>query len=72
MDLVIARELEVLGSHGMAAHAYPELLGLVRAGRLDPGRLVRTRIGLDQAPAALAAMSGASPLGVTVIRPALP
>ncbi len=72
MELVIARELELLGSHGMAAHAYPELLALVRAGRVDPERLVQARIGLDEAPAALAAMSGASPLGVTVIRPALP
>ena len=36
MERVIARELQVLGSHGMAAHAYPELLGLIAAGRLDP------------------------------------
>ena len=34
MDLVIARELEILGSHGMAAHDYPEMLALVAAGRL--------------------------------------
>ena len=69
MDLVIGRELAVLGSHGMAAHAYPEMLALVESGRLRPDRLVRRRIGLEGAPAALAAMSGASPAGVTVIRP---
>ena len=69
MDLVIARELELLGSHGMAAHAYPEMLALVQAGRLRPGELVTSRIGLEQAPRALAAMSDASPTGVTVIRP---
>ena len=40
MDLVIGRELELLGSHGMAAHAYPEMLALVAAGRLRPGDLV--------------------------------
>jgi D-arabinose 1-dehydrogenase-like Zn-dependent alcohol dehydrogenase len=33
MDLVIARELELLGSHGMAAHAYPEMLVLVPCPR---------------------------------------
>ena len=55
MDLVIARELELLGSHGMAAHAYPELLALVESGRLRPGDLVTREIGLDEAPAALAA-----------------
>jgi alcohol dehydrogenase len=52
---VVARELAVLGSHGMAAADYPRLTGLVASGRLDPARLVTRRIGLDAAPAALAA-----------------
>jgi alcohol dehydrogenase len=69
MDLVIGRELELLGTHGMAAHAYPEMLALVAAGRLRPAQLITRRIGLDEAPDALAAMSNASPTGVTVIRP---
>jgi alcohol dehydrogenase len=67
MDLVIGRELELLGAHGMAAHAYPEMLALVRAGRLRPGALVTARIGLDDAPAALAAMTDGAPDGITVI-----
>ncbi|WP_241037324.1 zinc-dependent alcohol dehydrogenase family protein [Blastococcus litoris] len=54
MERIIALELQVLGSHGMAAHAYPELLGLIAAGRLDPGRLVTRQLSLDDAPAALA------------------
>jgi D-arabinose 1-dehydrogenase-like Zn-dependent alcohol dehydrogenase len=54
MERVIALELQVLGSHSMAAHAYPELLGLIAAGRLDPGRLVTGELALDDAPAALA------------------
>ena len=65
MDVVIARELQVLGSHGMAAHAYPELLGLVAAGRLDPAALVTRHLTLDEAPAALAAV-GADP-GIAVV-----
>jgi alcohol dehydrogenase len=69
MDLVIGRELELLGSHGMAARAYPGMLALVAAGRLAPDRLVASRIGLDDAPRALAAMTGGSPVGITVIRP---
>jgi D-arabinose 1-dehydrogenase-like Zn-dependent alcohol dehydrogenase len=69
MHLVIGRELELLGSHGMAAHAYPEMLALVEAGRLRPDRLVTARIGLDEAPRALAAMGDGSPVGITVIRP---
>src|SRR5215204_757678 len=69
MDLVITRELELLGSHGMAAHAYPEMLGLVHAGRFRPGQLVSSRIELEQAPQALVAMTDTSPVGMTVIRP---
>jgi alcohol dehydrogenase len=65
MERVIALELAVLGSHGMAAHAYPELLGLIAAGRLDPGRLVTSEIALDDAGAALAAV-GRRP-GIAVV-----
>jgi D-arabinose 1-dehydrogenase-like Zn-dependent alcohol dehydrogenase len=69
MDLVISRELELLGSHGMAASAYPEMLALVEGGRLRPGDLVTREIGLDEVPEALPAM-GSGGSGVTVIRPA--
>src|SRR4051794_41286845 len=69
MDLVIGRELELLGAHGMAAHAYPDMLALVAAGRLRPDRLVTSRISLDEAPRALVRMTEASPAGITVIRP---
>ncbi len=69
MHLVVAGELEVLGSHGMAAWRYPELLGLVVAGRLRPGNLVTSRIGLDAAGAALAAMGTDPPTGITVALP---
>jgi len=69
MDLVIARELELLGSHGMAASAYPEMVALVEAGRLRPGDLVTREIGLDEVPAALPAMGDGGAAGVTVVRP---
>jgi D-arabinose 1-dehydrogenase-like Zn-dependent alcohol dehydrogenase len=65
MERVIALELEVLGSHGMAAHAYPELLGLISAGRLDPRRLVTRELGLAEAGPALAEV-GARP-GIAVV-----
>ncbi|WP_369389320.1 zinc-dependent alcohol dehydrogenase family protein [Streptomyces sp. CG1] len=66
----IALELELLGSHGMAAHAYPGMLRLVRSGVLRPELLVTSTITLDAAPAALAAMSTAGGAGgVTVIEP---
>lgn len=54
---VIALELSVLGSHGMAAADYPELVDLVVSGRLRPQDLVTNVIGLDEAPAAMEAMN---------------
>ena len=61
MDVVIARELSVLGSHGMAAHAYGRLFAL----ELPIGRLVTRRIGLDAAPSALTGTTLGG--GITVI-----
>ena len=65
----IGRELQWLGSHGMAAHEYPEMLELIRSGAVRPAGLVTRVIGLDDGPEALAAMSAGSTPGVAVIRP---
>jgi D-arabinose 1-dehydrogenase-like Zn-dependent alcohol dehydrogenase len=65
MQRVIAQELEILGSHGMPAHAYPELLELVSSGRLRPDLLVTREIGLTEAAEALRTVGGTP--GITVI-----
>ena len=69
MHLVIGQELAILGSHGMAAGDYPELVNLVADGTLDPLRLLTRVISLDQAPAALASMATDLHPGITLIRP---
>lgn len=66
LSRLIGQELQWLGSHGMAAHSYPEMLGLVTSGRLPVADLVTRTIGLDDVPEALSTMSTA---GVTVIHP---
>jgi alcohol dehydrogenase len=72
MGRVIGWELEILGSHGMAAADYGPMLDLVASGRLRPDALVTGVIGLSDVPAALAAMGDAPPTGITVITPARP
>ncbi len=68
MDLLIAQELEIYGSHGMAAHEYPPMLALVADGTLRPDLLVREVIRLEDAGTALAAMDRpSSSAGITVI-----
>jgi alcohol dehydrogenase len=67
MGTIIGRELEVLGSHGMQAHRYPEMMTMIADGRLDPGRLVTRTISLSEATEALPEMGSMSRSGVTVI-----
>jgi alcohol dehydrogenase len=70
---VLSLELQLLGSHGMPAADYPEMLARVADGTLDPGRLLRDRIGLTEAGPRLVALGqpGAGSGGMTVIRPDL-
>jgi alcohol dehydrogenase len=70
MGDVVARELRLLGSHGMAAHEYPAMLADIASGALAPQRLIGQVIGLADAPARLADLGrpGAGTGGVTVIR----
>jgi D-arabinose 1-dehydrogenase-like Zn-dependent alcohol dehydrogenase len=69
MGRLIGQELSWLGSHGMPAHAYPEMLALVASGKLRPAELITRTITLDETPAALAALSAGTPAGITVITP---
>jgi len=70
MDRVIAWELELYGSHGMAAHEYPAMLELIAAGVLRPEQLVGRVVRLDEAPDALAAMGGpVGSTGMTIVVP---
>lgn len=69
MDRVIAWELDVLGSHGMAAVDYPGMLALIEAGTLRPQALVERVVGLAEGAALLPSVGEASPVGVTLIDP---
>jgi alcohol dehydrogenase len=69
MDLVIARELEIYGSHGMAARDYPAMMTMIAAGTLPLDALIGRVIGLEDVGQALAAMDGpVSAAGMTVAR----
>jgi len=69
MDLVIAGELQVLGSHGMAAHDYPRLLSLVASGKFPLADLVTRELPLEAGPRALAEVAAATTAGITVLKP---
>ncbi|MBN1247199.1 MAG: zinc-dependent alcohol dehydrogenase family protein [Anaerolineae bacterium] len=67
MNLVIAKELEILGSHGMQAHAYPGMLDMIMSGKLQPRKMIGDRVTLEESMAALTSMTTFAITGVTVI-----
>ena len=72
MGRVIAYELDLLGSHGMAAKDYPQMLDLVETGLLRPDLLVDRTISLTDAIPVLRSMSepaSGTVGGITIIDP---
>ena len=67
MEKVIAGELEIIGSHGMQAHAYPEMLQMIDDGKLQPQKLIQKTISLEELPEALMEMNSFQNLGITVV-----
>jgi alcohol dehydrogenase len=67
MAKVIANELEILGSHGMQAHRYQKMLGMITDGRLSPEKLIGRTIDLQESIDVLVSMHEYGNSGVTVI-----
>ena len=68
MGQVIAHELEILGSHGMQAHVFPEIWELWQGGLIDLGALLGATLSLEEAPTALREMNSFSDPGVRTIQ----
>jgi len=67
MEHVIGKELEIVGSHGLQAHCYEEMLELISTGQLEPQRLIGKTVPLEEAPKVLPRMSDFGAVGITVI-----
>ena len=69
MARVIAWELDVFGSHGMAAADYPGMLALIESGSLEPQKLIERVMGLSEAAGLLPRFDTANVAGMTMIDP---
>jgi len=67
MDRVVSDELEIVGSHGMQAHAYPRMLGMIRNGTLRPQQLIEKTISLEESTILLPRMDQFESSGILVI-----
>lgn len=67
MAAVIAKELEIYGSHGMQAFEYGRLLSMIETGTLQPSKLISDTVSLDQGAGLLTRMDNFPNTGITVI-----
>lgn len=67
LDKVIARELEIYGSHGIQAYKYPQLFEFIMSGKVDPSKMIGKTITLEESAIALADMDSFEGVGVKII-----
>jgi len=67
IDLVISKELEILGSHGMQAHRFGSLLEMMLADKLHPEKLIGKRISLEESLNQFSDWENFKKVGITVI-----
>ena len=67
MELIIANELEIVGSHGLQARVYDRMLQMILSGKLDPQKLLGQTVDLERAAIALSDPGELQVAGVTVI-----
>jgi alcohol dehydrogenase len=68
MHEVIAKELQLIGSHGMQAHQYPKMMEWISSGKMHPEKLLGRIITLEESCGALIDLNSFRHTGVTVIK----
>jgi len=67
VDLMVYRELKVIGSLGMAPHRYDSMVPLVLQKKLQPGRMVNREIALSEVESIFQDMTRAANTGTFVV-----
>lgn len=69
MSLVVARELVLFGSHGIASAAYDEVFALIERRSIPLDRMIERIIPLDGVPERLRAMGDFAGTGISLVSP---
>lgn len=67
VDLILFKELQIIGSLGMSASRFPAMLHMVESGQIQPGKLVQGTLRIEDVGDALADMATSSAPGMRVI-----
>ena len=68
IDLMVAREIEFIGTIGMQPQRYSAMLNMVTSGKLTPGAMVTSVIPVEEAEGAIESMHGFGNVGTTVVK----
>jgi len=67
IDVIVFKELQVIGSLGMQAPHFGAMLAMVEAKKVAPGKLVSRTVGLEDVTSVVESMGSYATTGVTVI-----
>ena len=67
VDMMVYKELKMIGSLGMAPHRYDSMVPLVAQGKLTPGRMVNREISLSEVESVFEAMTRSATTGTFVV-----
>jgi D-arabinose 1-dehydrogenase-like Zn-dependent alcohol dehydrogenase len=66
-DLIVATELDILGSYGSPAYRYGDMLDMVDKGIFQPKKLITSTISVHEVNSVLEAMTNFETTGVTIL-----
>jgi D-arabinose 1-dehydrogenase-like Zn-dependent alcohol dehydrogenase len=67
VDVIVFKELQIIGSLGMQAPNFGAMLAMVEAKKVAPGKLVSRTVGLEDVTSVVESMGSYGTTGVTVI-----
>lgn len=67
IDLIVINEIQIVGSYGMQAPRYPQMLRMIENGILSPKDLVTQTISIEEAGSVIESMGNYTNMGVTVV-----
>jgi D-arabinose 1-dehydrogenase-like Zn-dependent alcohol dehydrogenase len=67
IDVILLNELRLFGGFGLPTWRYEAMIAMIRAGKLEPGKTVLQRVGLDEVTSVFEAMGNYETTGIVAI-----
>ncbi|WP_338448487.1 zinc-dependent alcohol dehydrogenase family protein [Niallia oryzisoli] len=67
IDLIVVKELELIGSANMPVSRFPDMMRMVESGMLQPEKMITRTVGLEEAADILVDMGEFKTPGITVL-----